>query len=202
MSGFYAPLATPRQVAFLRSLLAERVVPAGIASAVLSAGSLDALERADVSRYIDTLLASPRVAPKVSFRPASDAPASDSRALLASLPVAKFAVPASHLEGALSDYAPTGDLVFVETREFTTPDGRAVRYLRRLTGAPSDFTRSRFSPADALAVARVLNADALAYIRAFGEHFTVCGKCASPLTDARSRARFLGPDCARQLGVA
>lgn len=200
MSGFYAPLATPRQVSFLRSLLAERVVPAGIASAVLSAGSLDALARADVSRYIDTLLASPRAnAPRVTF---GDAPASDSRSLLASLPVAKFAVPASHLEGALSDYAPTGDLVFVETREFSTPDGRVVRYLRRLTGAPSDFTRSRFSPADALAVARVLNADALAYIRAFGEHFTVCGKCASPLTDERSRARFLGPDCARQLGVA
>jgi hypothetical protein len=163
----------------------------------LVSGSLDALARADVSRYIDTLLASPRVAPKVSFSPAGD----DSRSLLASLPLAKFAVPASHLEGALSDYAPTGDLVFVETREFETPDGRTVRYMRRLTGAPSDFTRSRFSPADALAVARVLSADTLAYIRAFGQHFTVCGKCASPLTDARSRARFLGPDCARQLGV-
>lgn len=199
MSGFYAPLATPRQVAFLRSLLAERVVPAGIASAVLSAGSLDALARADVSRFIDTLLASPRVAPKVVFRPADDAPATSP---LASLPLAKFAVPASHLAGALSDFTPSGDLVFIETREFETPDGRMVRFLRRLTGAPSDFTRSRFSRADALAVARVLSADPLAYIRAFGEHFTVCGKCASPLTDARSRARFLGPDCARQLGVA
>jgi len=198
MSGFTAPLATERQVAFLRSLLAERAVPADIASAVLVSGSLDALARADASRFIDALLASPRVAPKVSFRPAGD----DSRSLLSSLPLAKFAVPAAHLEGALSDYAPTGDLVFVETREFETPDGRTVRYMRRLTGAPSDFTRSRFSPADALAVARVLSADTLAYIRAFGQHFTVCGKCASPLTDARSRARFLGPDCARQLGVA
>jgi hypothetical protein len=193
MPGYPAPLATERQVAFLRSLLAERAVPAEIASAVLVSGSLDALARADVSRYIDTLLASPRVAPKVSFAPTG---------ALASLPLAKFAVPASHLEGALSDYTPTGDLVFIETREFTAPDGRTVRYMRRLTGAPSDFTRSRFSREDALAVARVLSADTLSYIRAFGEHFTVCGKCASPLTDARSRARFLGPDCARQLGVA
>jgi len=192
MSGFTAPLATERQVAFLRSLLTERAIPSEIASAILMSGSLEALARADASRFIDALLASPRVAPKVSFAPTG---------ALASLPLAKFAVPASHLEGALSDYAPTGDLVFIETREFETPDGRTVRYLRRLTGAPSDFTRSRFSREDAHAVARVLLADPLTYIRAFGEHFTVCGKCASPLTDARSRARFLGPDCARQLGV-
>ena len=120
----------------------------------------------------------------------------EARELMAGLPKSKYAIPAFHLEGALADYRLEGELLFVEIREY-----RGVRYLRRLTGSVGDFVRTRLSVRDALAVLRVLEGGARTYIQKFGEHFVCCGKCGAPLTDDKSRARFLGPDCARQLGM-
>lgn len=182
--------ATERQVAFINSLASERVVPAGLAESLKRGAQF--FSRADASNVIETLLAQPR-AERVSF---ADSPErAEARELLEALPKSKYAVPAFHLVGALADYKLEGDLLFLEIREY-----RGVRYLRRLTGSVGDFTRSRLSVRDALAVLRVLSGGAREYIRLFGEHFTCCGKCGAPLTDPESRARYLGPDCARQLG--
>lgn len=188
MTEFYA---TERQVAFITTLAGERVVPEGLAETLKRGAQF--LTRSGASQVIETLLAQPR-ATRVAF---GDSPErAEARELLEALPKSKYAIPAFHLEGALTDYRLEGDLLFVEIREY-----RNVRYLRRLTGAPGDFVRSRLSVRDALAVLRVLEGGAREYIRKFGEHYTCCGKCGAPLTDPESRARFLGPDCARQLGM-
>jgi hypothetical protein len=183
--------ATERQVAFINSLASERVVPEGLAESLKRGAQF--FSRADASNVIETLLSAPR-AERVAF---ADTPERvEARELLAGLPKSKYAIPAFHLEGVLSDYRLDGELLFVEIREY-----RGVRYLRRLTGSVGDFTRSRLTVRDALAVLRVLEGGAREYIRKFGEHFVCCGKCGAPLTDDKSRARFLGPDCARQLGM-
>lgn len=183
--------ATERQVAFINSLASERVVPEGLAE-TLKRG-VQFLTRAGASQAIETLLAQPR-ATRVAFEESPER--KEARELLAGLPKSKYAIPAFHLVGALTDYRLDGELLFVEIREY-----RGVRYLRRLTGSVGDFTRSRLSVRDALAVLRVLEGGARTYIQKFGEHFVCCGKCGAPLTDDKSRARFLGPDCARQLGM-
>ena len=183
--------ATERQVAFITTLASERVVPEGLAETLKRGAHF--LTRAGASQVIETLLAQPR-ATRVAFEDSPER--AEARELLAGLPKSKYAIPAFHLVGALSDYKLEGDLLFVEIREF-----RGTRYLRRLTGAPGDFVRSRLTVRDALAVLRVLEGGAREYIRKFGEHFVCCGKCGAPLTDPESRERFLGPDCARQLGL-
>ena len=178
--------ATERQVAYLASLVARRVVPAEIAPLVT--GDLSFLTRAEASKAIDALLAAP-------LAPAGVARAGVAEALSA-LPKSKYAVPAAHLAGALQDYTLTNDLLFVEVREY-----RGTLFMRRLSGAPGAFSRARLTTRDTLAVAGVLAQRPVEYITLFGQHYTCCGRCAAPLTDSASRARFLGPDCARQLGV-
>lgn len=184
--------ATERQLAFIATLRAERVVSETVAHDL----ALPALSKSVASAVIEQLLASPRVPATVSFG-AETPERAEARELLASLPKSKFAVPARLLEGALTDYTVDGSLLFLEVKEY-----RGTRYLRRLTGSVGDFVRSRLTVRDSLAVMKVLSGDSLEYIRLFGEHFVCCGKCGAPLTDDRSRARFLGPDCAKQLGVA
>lgn len=188
MTEFYA---TERQVAFINSLASERVVPAGLAETLKRGAQF--LTRAGASQAIETLLAQPR-ATRVAFEDSPER--AEARELLEALPKSKYAIPAFHLEGALADYKLEGDLLFLEIREY-----RNVRYLRRLTGSVGDFTRSRLSVRDALAVLRVLSGGAREYIRLFGEHFTCCGRCGAPLTTDRSRELYLGPDCAKMLGV-
>lgn len=178
--------ASERQVAYLTSLLARRVVPAEIAALV--AGGTSYLTRVDASKAIDALLAAP-------LAPAGQVRVEMSEALSA-IPKSKYAVPAGHLAGALQDYTLTNDLLFVEVREY-----RGTLFMRRLSGAPGAFSRARFTARDTLAVARVLAQRPVEYITQFGQHYTCCGKCGAELTDSASRARFLGPDCARQLGV-
>jgi hypothetical protein len=41
-------------------------------------------------------------------------------------------------------------------------------------------------------------ADLAEYQAAYGRHFHRCGRCGSPLSDRDSKARGLGPDCARK----
>ena len=188
-------LATERQVAFLRDLLGTRVAPEWVATTILRTPALDTLARAEASRLIDALLPAPRKSVEAYTPAASPARAGLAEALSA-IPKSKYAVPAGHLAGALQDYTLTNDLLFVEVREY-----RGTLFMRRLSGAPGAFSRARFTARDTLAVARVLAQRPVEYITQFGQHYTCCGRCAAPLTDSASRARFLGPDCARQLGV-
>lgn len=179
-------LMTERQKSFITSLVEEREVPSDI-SETLNAGEVS---KREASRIIDVLLSAPRVAPVFRERhPLVER--------LEALPLSKYAIPMREIAPVLSENAVHGDYLFVEIRKYMERT-----YLRRLSGAPGDFMRSRMSNQDSFAVCDVLDQNPLEYIQTFGRVYTCCGKCGAPLTDDKSRARLLGPDCARQLGVA
>lgn len=185
-------LATDRQVSYLTSLLSTRIVPTDILATV--AAGVAALPRQTVSTIIDTLVRAP-YAPRTAPAPAPAT--SELRTALENIPKSKYALPAGHTHGATTDLNITNDLLFLEVREY-----RGTLYMRQLHGAPGGFYRTRISTRDAIALATLIATRPVEYIQKFGQHYTCCGKCGADLTDAASRARVLGPECARQLGVA
>lgn len=179
-------LMTERQKYFIASLTEEREVPSDIRE-TLDAGEVS---KRDASKIIDALLKAPKLGPVFrTYNPVVER--------LEALPLSKYAIPMAEIAPVLSEKAIHGEYLFVEIRKY---EGRT--YLRRLSGAPGDFVRFRMSNEDTLAICGVLDQNPLKYIQTFGRVYTCCGKCGAPLTDDTSRARLLGPDCARQLGVA
>jgi hypothetical protein len=186
--------ATPAQINFLTDLFAKKVVPADLANAVSVAGGIANLDKRAASRAIDTLKGAawlPR-APKAAPAPAQDGYAE----ALAAVENSRYAIPAETANLVLQDEAPVEGLLFVRVRTYNE-----TRYLRRLHGSVGDFATSRLSRRDTIAVLKLIATDAVHYAQVFGEHFTVCGKCAAPLTDEKSRAWSLGPDCRKALGI-
>lgn len=178
-------LMTERQKAFIESLVEERDVSADILETVRNSE----LTKRAASAIIDELLKAPKLGPV--FRSTDSV-----RGRLEELPHSKYAIPMNEIAPVLSDKAIHGEYLFVEIRQY-----QGHTYLRRLAGSPGDFTRYRMSREDTLAVCNVLKNNTLEYIKTFGRVYTCCGKCGAPLTDDVSRARMLGPDCARMLGV-
>lgn len=170
--------ATTKQAAFITSLLAERDFALG--SRVVNSPR-------EASALIEDLLAAPR-------KPKAERPADALTALLNSVQKSKYALAVDGL--LLMDERVNGDLLFVEVKEYN-----GHRYLRRLHGSVGDFTRTKMSREDSLIVLNAIARDPYAHARAFGEHFRCCGKCAAPLTDERSRALQLGPDCRKEFGL-
>lgn len=116
--------------------------------------------------------------------------------VLVNLPRSFYAIPVFQADTAVLDVNLHGDLMFVEVAEF-----RGTVYMRNLHGAPSRFNREKMSRRDVSGIARLLECDPLKYIRLFGQHFTVCGKCGAELTDQKSRETGFGPHCRKALGV-
>lgn len=171
--------ATPRQRDFIETLLAERDYTLGTEVTVNSP--------ADASNLINTLLRSPR-----RLVPLRDAEMDEA---LSSVQKSKYAVPTSELMLELFDEPITGDLLFLEVREY-----RGTLYLRRLHGALGGFTRTKMSRRDTLSLLRHIARDTYKYARIFGEHYSCCGKCGADLTDEKSRRFQLGPDCRKAWG--
>jgi hypothetical protein len=169
--------ATERQISFIRNLVAERdVAPIDFAGMTVK----------EASTKIEELLATPKKSSIVRF---SD--------VLSTLPKAKYAVPYQTVAPVFTESAFDNDYLFVEVREY-----RGTTYMRKLHGSLGDFIRTRFSREEEQSLFNILKSDPVGYITKFGEVFSCCGKCGAALTDEASRARLLGPDCARQLGVA
>jgi len=179
--------ASERQVAFITSLLADRVIPD--ADAVRA--ELPTLDKRRASALIERLLQAPKAA-RTAAATRSGNPA------LAGIPHSKYAVRVSDIEVAadVAGIALAGDLLFVEVKEY-----RGTVYMRRLTGAPGAFTRSRMPRGLEDDIIRVIAADPYGHTRLFGEHYRCCGKCGAELTDEESRRLMLGPVCRRAFGV-
>lgn len=168
--------ATERQIAFIRNLVAERdVAPIDFAGMTVK----------EASEKIETLLATPKKSSVVRF---SD--------VLSTLPKAKYALPYQVVTPVFTETNFDNDYLFVEVREY-----RGTTYMRKLQGSLGDFARTRFSRDEEQSLYNIIKDSPVEFIIKFGEVFSCCGKCGSPLTDTASRARLLGPDCARQLGV-
>jgi hypothetical protein len=73
-------------------------------------------------------------------------------------------------------------------------------FVKQLLGAPGSFREERMPLARQLFVLRAVVADEQGAIALFGKSLGVCSVCHSPLTNQKSRARGIGPDCARNRG--
>lgn len=178
--------ATAKQLSFINTLVSERQVPATISV------STTGLTTSGASELITVLLKAPRKPrPIVGADKGADA-------LLASIPKSKYALPFKDLADFLVGTKTYGnDLLFLELKEF-----KGRRYLRRLHGSVGAFTRTRIAPADLLPILRAIEKGPLEAAQRFGEHYSCCGSCGAPLTDARSRELLLGPECRKHFGIA
>lgn len=179
--------ATAKQIAFIASLMTDRVVGETFAQAVNTAG--DKLTVDFASNAINALLTMPR-------KPKALAGADTLQALISSIPHAKYAVDSDILALILQDTRVSGDLGFFETRIFN-----GTEYVRQLHGAPGDFTRTRLTRRDTEALVKFLAESPAKWSQLFGKHHTCCGKCGAPLTDEESRRVSMGPVCRGAFGI-
>ena len=176
--------ATTAQKDYILSLVKKHEVPKNILEYVDQEWHL--LTKRDASALIDTIKTLPK-------KPAAASAGASFEKLLA-LPKSKYAIPTGLVAGAVSENV--DDMLFIEIRTYMERT-----YMRRLHGSMGEFRRTRLSRADESVIVGVLSADPVRFITEFGKRYACCGKCGSPLTDEKSRARFLGPDCAKALGV-
>ena len=176
--------ATTPQKDFILSLLADREVPEDLRATLDSEWAT--LTKVGASVAITTLKGLPYSRKNVKFVDP----------VLAGLPHSFYAIPTYQADSAVADLNLNGDLLFVEVAQYM-----GTVYMRALHGAPGRFNRERVSRRDVTAIANLLNLDPMKYIRLFGQHFTVCGKCGAELTDQKSRESGFGPQCRKQLGL-
>jgi hypothetical protein len=180
--------ASEKQVAFIDSLLTERELDAIQVSSFRS--MLPTLTKKQASGMIDLLLRLPQKATKV--------PGADKSVLqeaLSSAPKSKYAIPVSELDISLEGTPLTGDLLFIEVKEYM-----GNLYMRRLTGSVGGFTRHRVPSQDSVTIMNVISQDPYKYAKIFGQHYSCCGSCGAELTDPVSRDLQLGPECRKKFG--
>lgn len=104
------------------------------------------------------------------------------RDLLTEIPPSKYALP--HADG--------NGITFFEVVERRN----GARYLNQLVGAPGDWRRmTNLSVRLQLYAARHIAEDCKTAAKLFADAHGVCAKCGSPLSDATSRSRGIGPVC-------
>jgi hypothetical protein len=180
--------ASAAQSSFIASLIAKRQVPADTLAAIKGTENMTSRQ---ASAFIDLLKTMP-------YAPAAtdaESPFAKFMAAFEGVEDSKYAVPGAYFTIILPALS-HDELVFFEVK---TWKGR--RYLNRLHGAPGDFTRTRFSFEDGAKVLGLLARRHVEFAQAFGAHYTVCGRCAAPLTDAESRRVHLGPECRKVWGI-
>ena len=180
--------ASEKQVAFIDSLINERELDAITVSSFRS--SLPTLTKKQASGMIDLLLRLPQRSTKVP-----GATKSLLQEALSKAPNSKYAVPVDELDISLEDTPLTGDLLFLEIREYM-----GNLYMRRLTGSVGGFTRHKVPSQDSIVIMDIIAKDPYKYAKIFGQHYSCCGSCGAELTDPVSRDLQLGPECRKKFG--
>ena len=180
--------ASDKQVAFIDSLLNERELDAIQVTSFRS--MLPTMTKKQASGMIDILLRQPKRVEKVP-----GASKSLLQEALSKAPKSKYAVPADELDISLEDTPLTGDLLFIEVKEYM-----GNLYMRRLTGSVGGFTRHRVPSNDSVTIMNVISQDPYKYAKIFGQHYSCCGSCGAELTDPVSRDLQLGPECRKKFG--
>jgi hypothetical protein len=180
--------ASEKQVAFIDSLLNERELDAIQVSSFRS--MLPTLTKKQASSTIDLLLRTPKRVEKVP-----GATKSLLQEALSKAPKSKYAVPVSELDISLEDTPLTGDLLFIEVKEYMNN-----LYMRRLTGSVGGFTRHKVPSQDSIVIMNIIAKDPYKYTKIFGQHYSCCGSCGAELTDPVSRDLQLGPECRKKFG--
>jgi hypothetical protein len=180
--------ASEKQVAFIDSLINERELDAIQVSSFRS--MLPTLTKKQASGTIDLLLRLPQRSTKVP-----GATKSLLQEALSKAPKSKYAVPVDELDISLEDTPLTGDLLFLEIREYM-----GNLYMRRLTGSVGGFTRHKVPSQDSIVIMDIIAKDPYKYAKIFGQHYSCCGSCGAELTDPVSRDLQLGPECRKKFG--
>jgi hypothetical protein len=180
--------ASEKQVAFIDSLLNERELDAIQVSSFRS--MLPTMTKKQASSTIDLLLRTPKRVEKVP-----GATKSLLQEALSKAPKSKYAVPVSELDISLEDTPLTGDLLFIEVKEYMNN-----LYMRRLTGSVGGFTRHKVPSQDSIVIMNIIAKDPYKYTKIFGQHYSCCGSCGAELTDPVSRDLQLGPECRKKFG--
>ena len=180
--------ASEKQVAFIDSLLNERELDAIQVTSFRS--MLPTMTKKQASGMIDLLLRLPQRSTKVP-----GATKSLLQEALSKAPKSKYAVPVSELDISLEDTPLTGDLLFIEVKEYMNN-----LYMRRLTGAVGGFTRHKVPSQDSIVIMNIIAKDPYKYAKIFGQHYSCCGSCGAELTDPVSRDLQLGPECRKKFG--
>ena len=180
--------ASEKQVAFIDSLLNERELDAVQVTSFRS--MLPTMTKKQASGMIDILLRQPKRVEKVP-----GATKSLLQEALSKAPKSKYAVPVSELDISLEDTPLTGDLLFIEVKEYMNN-----LYMRRLTGSVGGFTRHKVPSQDSIVIMNIIAKDPYKYAKIFGQHYSCCGSCGAELTDPVSRDLQLGPECRKKFG--
>ena len=180
--------ASEKQVAFIDSLLNERELDAIQVTSFRS--MLPTMTKKQASGMIDILLRQPKRVEKVP-----GATKSLLQEALSKAPKSKYAVPVSELDISLEDTPLTGDLLFIEVKEYMNN-----LYMRRLTGSVGGFTRHKVPSQDSIVIMNIIAKDPYKYAKIFGQHYSCCGSCGAELTDPVSRDLQLGPECRKKFG--
>lgn len=174
-----------KQVAFIKTLLAEREIDEDVAQQHLA--NLPTMERKTASTLIDALLK----LPKSSTRGGGVL-----QSYLSALPKSRYAVPVDEFELANLDVNLHGDLAFFEIREYM-----GHLYMRQLVGSVGAFVRNKLSNDDVIKISKAIARDPRGYAVLFGVHYSCCGSCGAELTDPISRELQLGPECRKKFGL-
>lgn len=87
-------------------------------------------------------------------------------------------------------------LVFFEVKAWKKSKTETIVYLRRLIGHPGSWLKVKFNTQQEQWIFEQLEAQTPAALaKLFAVEFTTCAKCGSPLSDALSIERGLGPVC-------
>lgn len=182
----FGPGASEKQIKFINDLLAERELEEEQRNAYLVA--LPTFNTKAASGLIDMLLKLPKATTKVAVK-------GSIQEALSKAPKSKYAVPNEELDISLTTTKLTGDLLFIEIKEYM-----GKLFMRRLTGAPGSFIRSKVANEDAVTIVEHIAKDPYKYAKLFGAHYSCCGSCGAELTDPRSRELQLGPECRKKFG--
>lgn len=183
-------MASDKQVRYIMDLLRDKVWPDP-----LSEEDVRNLERRQATKLIDNLKSSPTKGKGESPIP--------------EVPAGRYALVMESGDDAMSYSA-------VDRQDLVKPKERRVdffqvdrptegrwagrTFLKRLIGAPGDY---RKEPVRGMAAARILQmiaADPEEASLLYGKESGVCGVCSSPLTNAESLKRGIGPVCASKSG--
>ncbi len=191
-----ADKATDKQVAFLRSLLAEREIPANeeVSGETRRASAIGKLGRGEftkrqASKTIEWLLTLPKLA-AVAKGPGTPTPE------FADLPAGRYALatPTDNLNPVKFYKLRHGK----DSRARGGKDWRGFIFVDRFSGDELYPVKG----STRLAVLKVIAANPLEAAQRYGHEHNCCGICGRNLTRAISREMGIGPVCADKLGIA
>lgn len=171
-----------KQRNFILSLSAERIE--GWSGSFNEVKDVEALSKSEASARITALLALPKIAPRASYDKSVNGGPGDAP------------IPDGHYALADEDG---------QVRFYSVKAGKnrweGYTFIKGLIGSPGNWTEIKLGRSEREAIAAKIGADWLASARLYGEKFTRCSFCESPLSDPRSRAALYGETCAGNHGL-